>query len=231
MPRGRIPVKSLHPPVFVAGDDQKHPGVAALERAIEAHREPALGARAAGRRLQHLRQLRAQAAIEALLGNHLGGDAEVLRALHGLTQVAVLAPDHVERRHVDDHVAPDRHRPQRLAERRRVGPQIQPLPAAAKHDQPPAAAVTHGGEVGDKLGEAGFVADRVAGDHRVAHPRAVGDGRRAVGVEVIALHILHGERRERVTFRHVHQSPNPGQVSGIRLRSGRPHQQRRLPTR
>ena len=158
------------------------------------------------------------AAVEALLGNHLGGDAEVLRALHGLTQVAVLAPDHVERRHVDDHVAPDRHRPQRLAEHRRVGPQIQPPLAAAEHDQPPAAGVAHGGEVGDKLGEAGFVADRVAADHRVAHPGAVGDGRRAVGVEVIALQILHGERRERVTLRHVHQSPNPVQVSGIRLR-------------
>ncbi len=83
---------------------------------------------------------------------------------------------------------------------------------------PPAAAVAHRGEVGDKLGEAGFVADRVAADHRVAHPRAVGDGRRAVGVEVIALRRLHGERRERVTLRHVHQSPNPGQVSGIRPR-------------
>ena len=35
-------------------------------------------------------------------------------------------------------------------------------------------------QVGDKLGETGFVADRVPADNRITHPRAVGDGRRAV---------------------------------------------------
>ena len=124
-------------------------------------------------------------------------------------------PDHVEGRHVDHHVAADGHRPQRLADNFRVAPQFQSPFTAAQHDDPPAVGVTHRHEVRDELGEPGLVTDRVATDHRVAQPGAVGDGRGAVGGEVVALARQHRERRHRIATGRIHQRPDPRQFGRV----------------
>ncbi len=162
--------------------------------------------------------------VEALLVNDFGGDTEVLGALHGLTEIAVFASDHVERRHVDDHIASDGHGPQLLAEHGRVGPQLHSPLAAAEDDDAPAAGVAHRGEIGDQAGESGVVTDRVAADHREPQPRAIGDGRGAIGGEVITLRRLHRERRKRVARGRVHQREYPRQIGRVRTCRCRPHE-------
>jgi len=109
-------------------------------------------------------------------------------------------------------------------------PQIQPLAGLQPSTtQAPAAGVAHGGEVGDKFGEAGLVADRVAADHRVAHPGAVGDGRRAVRrlSESTSSPALRTATSGITPPLAVDKSPNPGQCQPDSVRAVvEPHQHR-----
>ena len=120
--------------------------------------------RPAGRRPHHLTELSQLLIVEFLLRHDLGRDAAVVGALHRLTQVAELAPDHVEAGHVDDDIAADRDGPQRLSEYHGVLPQLEPPLAAAHHRDPPAVGMTRSGEVGDQLAE-------IAPRHRSGHRR------------------------------------------------------------
>ena len=63
-------------------------------------------------------------------------------------------------------VTADGHRAQPLADRGRVGPQVQPPLAAAEHDDPPTAGVTQRGEVGHQRAEPAVVTDRITADER-----------------------------------------------------------------
>jgi len=145
-------------------------------------------------------------------------------ALHRLAQVAKLASCHVETGHVDDDIAADRYGPQRLSDHRRVGPHAEPLLAAPHHRDSPAVGVTHRREIGDQFLELPLIADRVAADHRITHPRPVGQRRRLGRVEVVGLTGLHDERRQRIRGGGIDQSPRPRQVVWSRTRRCRPHQ-------
>ena len=65
-----------------------------------------------------------------------GGDAGVAGALHCLSQVAKLPPVHLERRHIDDHVTPDREAAQTTC-----FPPRGPLFAGSEYADPPAVGV------------------------------------------------------------------------------------------
>jgi hypothetical protein len=80
------------------------------------------------------------------------------------------------------------------------------------------------GEVGDQLGELRLVTNRVTADNRVADACPVGDRRRTVRAEQVALARLHGERCQRVAAGGVDQCPHPRQVAGLSSRGCGPHQ-------
>ena len=116
-PAGRcVPVKSLHAAISVARDDQLDTRVTAFERVVENHRKSAFDMRSAVRGVEHLRQLvrpmRSSSSCSPIT-------SVVIPALWvrctAWRRLRYFRPTMVNRRNIDDHVASDRYRSQRLA--------------------------------------------------------------------------------------------------------------------
>ena len=112
--------------------------------------------------------------------------------------------------HVDDDVAADGHRAAASGPPQRVGHSDNRRSAAAQHRRSASPRVWHIAAKSATSSE-NWASSPIGSPLTTAKPmpRAVRDRRGAVRAEVVALRRLHGERRQRVARRRVHQRPYP----------------------